>query len=202
MREVRYRYSTYGEKYIEHYECKFIKEEKWHDPPRMTKFLRIINRTILILTTLLLNIYIWDEYMSGQSVILSLFITLNPFFLIAGVSSLSEISTNIVGKSEDSLLIKVEEGVYKEYLNHVKDSRWIPSILLVFLFFVCLLAIGVSLRKFEFAEFQHFWITHGENCLFAALAIFGIIMTFINALFFKTLHLRLDNKLWRKIYNQ
>lgn len=202
MREQRCRYNVFGDKIIEYCDYKFIKEEKWHNPSRMAKFVRTINKIVLMLILMLLLIYIWDSYVSGKSVILSICIIFNPLFLIIGINLLNEISKNIEVASEDTMGIKVEEDVYIEYIRHIRDSKWIPIATIIFLLFICLLTLDVSMGKFEFDELRHLWINHEDNCFFALLAISGIIMAFINAFFFKTLHYKLDYKLWRKIYYQ
>jgi len=188
----------------EFYTHRYILIKSWHNPSWSTKIIRIINRIVLAILVLTMTFYIWDKHISGENIILSLFLIFNPLLLIIIIKLLSEITKETIDLSKNGTLgnsaKRVEYNVYKEYLKTIGENRWFPSIILMFLFFICLLSLIMSQYKWSLNQLEFFWKLDKVNCVYAFISIFGILLIILNVCFFTTLHFRIDNTLRSKIY--
>ncbi len=201
MKEVRYRYDANGDKIAEYYYFKFIKEEKWHNPTRLVKVLRIINYVILSFLFVIMMIYFWNEYILGKYVLLALFLTFNPLLWICISHMLNEISKDIESVSESNSGIKVEETTYDKYLSEIKENKWISIVMLTLILFICTLVFATIYEKVsELIDIGMFFRLFNEKCLFYLISIFGGVYIIVNLFFLKTLHFSLSNKLRNSIY--
>lgn len=180
----------------------YIKKEAWHDPSPTLKTLRIINRIILCLITIILVFYLWHYYIPGQNILMALigsFIYL-IFFSLGTSGVLSEIE--LYSDYECPGSIRVETHRYERYLSSVRGKLYLRSVLFLLFLFVASLVWGANTEKATMligaGVFMKICI---EDCVLYLISIFGVLMVIVNSIFFSSLNMSLNKEMKNEIYS-
>lgn len=178
----------------------YIKKEVWHNPSPALKTLRIINRIILCLLTVVLIFYLWHYRIPGSDVIWAIIGVFSYliFFSLGTSGILSEIK--LYSGCEGQGSIRVEAQIYEKYLSAVKGDLYLRSVLLMLFLFVAGLVWGVSAEKATMligaGVFMKICI---EDCVIYLISIFSMLMVITNSIFFSSLNMSLNKEMKNEI---
>jgi hypothetical protein len=179
----------------------YIKKEVWHNLSPTLKTLRILNRIILCLLTIVLVFYLWHYFILGQNILYALMgVSIYLFFFSFGVSNiLSEIK--LCSNYEDPGSIRAEIQVYEKYLSTVKGNLYLRSVLLMLFLFISILVWGANTGKVTMligaGVFMKICI---EDCVLYLISIFSVLMVIVNSIFFSSLNMSLNKEMKNEIY--
>jgi hypothetical protein len=192
----------------EFWKYRYILNEKWHNPSVVIRIISWVNKIILIMVLIISSFYIWNFPILGKYIFYSFFLVFNPIIVIVLANLYSELVRNIKGnsisKEVSNKTIRVEYEIYSKYFSEVRFKPVIPIIFLAAVKFICLMVICVREQKWGrlFSnEYFRLWELDYNGSIFHYIALMGLILVYINLLYFRTMHFKLSVELWRQLYS-